>query len=137
MKRTRISSKLNSLVEDVNHVKESLSAIFNITKHSKIPLGLEKVIRETFKCTIYLSVPVKVPIIAKCCKTILGCNECVNRWYSGPDSLNKPCPLCNDERGYSETMIWKGVDNFVKAIEDLNLDNQEEEEEDFTPDPEL
>ena len=30
--------------------------------------------------------------ITKCCKIILGCETCVNSWYSGDDVLSRSAP---------------------------------------------
>ena len=37
----------------------------------------------------------------------------VNQWYSGDDALTKKCPNCRVERGYSETMLLRGLDDFL------------------------
>ena len=78
----------------------------SLTNEAAMPLGLKRVINDTFKCQICHSVPIKPPVIAtKCCKNILGCQSCVNTWYSGIDSMTKTCPMCRAERGCVETMI--------------------------------
>ena len=46
--------------------------------------------------------------MSKCCKSILGCERCVNGWFEGPEALLKTCPACNTECGYSETLMLKG-----------------------------
>lgn len=85
---------------------------------------------DTMKCTICMAVPIKPPIIiTKCCKNMLGCEACVNTWFSGPDALTKPCPLCKSERGYNETMVLRGLDAFLTEISKLDLGNSDEENE--------
>ena len=59
-------------------------------------------------------------LLAKCCKSIIGCEECVNRWYSGPDALTKSCPRCRSERGYNETMRVLGLDDLLTGLKRLN-----------------
>ena len=45
-----------------------------MTLTSDLPIGLRRVLRDTFKCQICHSVPVKPPVIVtKCCKKSLGC----------------------------------------------------------------
>ena len=68
-------------------------------------------------------------IVSKCCKTILGCESCVNRWFSGNDALTKDCPLCRSERGYTETMLVRGLDGFLQEI--LSVIQSEEERDDY------
>lgn len=101
-------------------VKSSLEEIFALTKDSAVPLGLLRVIKDTFKCSMCLGIPEPPVVTTKCCKSILGCETCVNRWYSGPTALRKQCPLCKSERGYSDIMIMRGLDNFIAEVAKLN-----------------
>ncbi len=113
----------------------SVDAIFTLTKDSKIPLGLQRVLMDTIKCTICMAVPIRPPIIiTKCCKNMLGCETCTNKWFSGPDALIKPCPLCNCERGYNETMVLRGFDNFLNEISKLRLGKYDTEDSDSDSD---
>ena len=41
---------------------------------------------------------------------IIGCECCVNVWYSYTDALKKSYPSC---RGYSETVILRAIDEFL------------------------
>ena len=60
----------------------------------------------------------KPPLIfTKCCKAIIGCEECISKWYSGEEALTKPCPLCRNARGYNETSQVLGFNNFVRDLE--------------------
>ena len=105
---------------DIRDIKESIKLIFSLTKDTKIPLGLQKALNESFMCLMCTKMPIAPPIIVgKCCKHILGCQECVNRWYSGPDALQKACPYCQTERGYTETMQLTGIDEFLTAVKNL------------------
>ena len=36
--------------------------------------------------------------------------------YSGPEALIKTCPSCRAERGYSETMLRRGMDSFLAEV---------------------
>ena len=48
---------------------------------------------------ICYSVPMKSPVIvAKCCRNILWCQGCVDKWYSEADQMTKLCPICRAER---------------------------------------
>ena len=73
----------------------------------------------TFICKIYYATPMKLPLIAKkCCRGLLGCEECVNAWYEGVDGLSKKCPYCNEPRGYASTFQFKGMDEFLVGVRD-------------------
>ncbi len=59
----------------------------------------------------------KPPVImCKCCKVVIGCESCVNAWYTGPEALTETCPACRAERGYSGMMILRGLDNFLTVV---------------------
>lgn len=92
----------------MNSIKISIEDINLFTRdtQSKLPIGLKRALQENFKCKICHSSPMQPPVVvAKCCKSILGCESCTNNWYSGPDAMTKTCPLCRAERGFTETMI--------------------------------
>ena len=69
-------------------------------------------------------------IVTECYKTILGCASCVNAWYSGEDALTKTCHKCCAARGYNETMLFLGLDNFMNEIcKPIQTENEQDEEE--------
>lgn len=53
-------------------------------------------------------------IIAKCCD-LLGCEACVDQWYSRRD-MAKNCPACGRPRGYTQTMRIHGLDDLLKSL---------------------
>jgi len=84
---------------------------------TELPVGLKNSINITLKCCICRTSPIKPPlIIAKCCKSILGCEECINELYRGEEGVNKPCPLCRAERAFTETMRLYGVEGLLHSI---------------------
>ena len=120
--------KLETLINEVGSIKENVLDMFSLNKNSNIPLGLKRVIRDTFQCTICCRVPIHSPVIVtKCCKTILGCETCVNAWYSGAEMLTKTCPSCRAERGCNETMVLRGLDDFLLQMAKV-LETDETEE---------
>ena len=132
-KRSRTERKLEMLLDDVGTVKEALTDIMSLTRDSRMPLGLKQILRDNFQCFICHVVPIRPPvIITKCCKTILGCETCVNAWYSGEDALTKTCPKCRAERGY-ETMLLRGLDDFLKQIQKAIQTEDERDDEDVPP----
>ena len=58
-------------------------------------------------------------VLSKFCKSLLGCEECVNTCYSRPDALTKCCPRCRLERGYTETMRLLGLDDLLEGLKCL------------------
>lgn len=125
--------KLDLLLNEVENIRETLDDMMTLTEDTRVPMGLKRILRDTFKCHICHSVPIKPPVIVtKCCKNILGCESCINTWYSGPDALVKTCPACRAERGYNETMLLRGLDEFLKQIGRV-IQTEEEREEDSVP----
>lgn len=109
---TLISEKLSSL--DVK-----LSKILQVAPYYSLPLGLLAQLNDTFKCSICKSSPIVPPaIFARCCKRILGCMECTDKWYIGEDG-RRDCPLCRSDRGYSDTSKILGLDDFLITIREL------------------
>lgn len=133
----RVESTVNDTREDIESIKEAIQDILHLNSRSKLPLGILSLLRDAFQCKICLGIPVKPPaIVSKCCKTIIGCERCVNEWYSGSDALTKTCPSCRAERGYSETLILRGLDGFLleaKKVIDCEAGNDNESDGDEFP----
>ena len=80
-----------------------------LSKGMKLPPGLHRLLHDTFKCNICQSSPIRSPVMFTCCcKSILGCERCVDSWYSGEDGRSKKCPLCRSERAFTETVRIHG-----------------------------
>lgn len=108
---------LGDLADDVNLLSKKVDKVFELTKDTPIPLGLRCLLSDCLKCKICHQSPMKPPIIlAKCCKSIIGCSACVNRCFDGDDALTKSCPNCGGERGYAETMRLHGLDDLLTGI---------------------
>ena len=90
--------------------------MMTLSADNSIPMGLKRILRETFKCRVCHTVPINPPVIViKCYKTILGCESCINSWYSGEDALTKTFPSCRAARGYNETMLLRGLDDLFDS----------------------
>jgi len=110
-------NRLGELIDDIASIKEILTEMMTLTAESKLPMGLKRMLQDTFKCHICYSVPAKPPlIITKCCRNMLGCEGCVNQWYFGPEAMTKTCPMCRVERGCNETMLLRGLTEFLEGI---------------------
>ena len=65
---------------------KDLKSVVVLTPEISIPLGLKRIMMETFQCSISMSAPVVPPVIyARCCKHLLGCQSCVDTWYGGEE----------------------------------------------------
>ena len=111
------SVELESIMEDVKSIHRDLQSVLKLTPNSKVPLGLKQVLLDTFRCNICIATPMVPPIIyTRCCKRILGCQSCVDTWYSGEEGMRKKCPICRSERAYADTTQLKGLDDFLLTI---------------------
>ena len=113
---TPFDNAINPIKEDIAEVRKSLDQLVKIDRKSKIPTGLKLLLVETFKCKICHQTMVPPVIVTKCCKALLGCDGCINGWFSGEEALTKSCPACSTERGYNETMILRGLDDFLVQV---------------------
>ena len=133
-KKWKKEHKIDTVLHGISDIQSNISEIMALTVNSNIPLGLRQIVRDTFKCRICHIVPIKPPVIVtKCCKTVLGCEACVNNWFSGTDALTKSCPVCRVDRGYNETMLLRGLDEFLTKIRQVVQTNNEREEEEELP----
>ena len=124
-KRVKLDDTLEAIGQDVSAIRETITEMMTLTADCSMPLGLKRVVNDTFKCYICHVIPVKPPIIVtKCCKNMLGCQECVNTWYSGPDAMLKTCPICRAERGCNETMVLRGLTEFLENIRKIHDNNE-------------
>ena len=60
-------------------------------------------------------------IVIKCCRNLLGYQACVDTWYSGTEAMNRTCPMCCAERGVNETMVLRGLTEFMEGIRKLYM----------------
>lgn len=121
-KRLLKTDRWTKLMDKVDATGNDIEDMKSFTKDSKtnLPLKLQNDIREVFKCSICHGMPLKPPVIvAKCCKNIVGCEECVNTWYNGENAMIKTCPLCRAERGYADTMRLNGLDTFINTVSSI------------------
>ena len=115
--RRSITNTLDEMKDDLTEIVAAVHDLKELDKHSPIPIALQRLISDAFKCKICLKTPLTgPPILSRCCKVILGCETCVNQWYSGEDALTKSCPLCRAQRGYTETMMLRGLNEFLSGV---------------------
>ena len=90
-----------------------------------IPYSFICILHDSFICNICRKSPMRPPIIyARCCKRLIGCQSCIDEWYVGSEQ-STTCPVCWSERGYADTTLLKGIDEFLQAIVSLCGDKDE------------
>ena len=113
-------AQLDELNLEIRGIRKDISTVLTLSKGMKLPPGLHTLLHDTFKCNICHSSPIHPPVIfTRCCKSILGCERCVDSWYSGEDGRSKKCPLCRSERAFTETIHIHGLDDFLNGIAPL------------------
>ena len=119
-KRTAEYVKLNNISSELKEVKDGLEKIFTLTNGMNVPISLRSMLYDTFRCSICHATPMVPPVIfAKCCKYILGCQQCVDTWYRGEQGQARTCPRCRSDRAFVETCRVNGLDDFLTAIAPL------------------
>ncbi len=114
-----MEESLDGIRHEIGALQGKMDKLFTITKDMPIPAGLKLLLHDALKWKICHATPVKPPIIfAKCCKSILGCQACVDSWYVD-GGMTKTCPACRSARGLSETMIMLGLDDLVEGLRDI------------------
>ena len=109
---------LSEIKESILGMEKKLTEIMEVNEKMNIPTGLHRSLMDTFMCKVCRNFPMKPPLIySKCCKSVIGCEGCVNKWYTGDEALTKVCPLCGSARGYNETAQILGFDEFVQDLE--------------------
>ena len=99
-------------------IDQKVSKIMEITPNLRLPLGFISLLRDAFTCCVCKVSPIVPPaIFARCCKSILGCQRCIDRWYRGEPGIEKRCPLCRGERGLADTTVILGLDDLLIYID--------------------
>ncbi len=117
---TKVFSELRNITRIMQEVHKDVHDVFTINEQMRIPAGLHRLLRETFRCTICCAAPITPPVIfARRCKNIVGCESCVDSWYRAPEGMLRTCPTCRAERAYAETTRIRGLDDFLVAIKPI------------------
>ena len=64
--------------EGINCIRSDIQYLYQIDKRMKVPLALYCKLAEVFKCNICQHSPITPVIFARCCKSIIGCQSCVD-----------------------------------------------------------
>lgn len=91
-------------------LQAKVTRVLDVSNRMPLPLRFHSLLNQAFKCSVCLLNITPPVIVRKCCKRIIGCQVCTDRWYGGEDRMMKRCPLCHEEKGYVDTMILLGVE---------------------------
>lgn len=109
--------QLFEIADKLDTMDAKLSKILEINPNLPIPLGVSTLLLDNLRCNICQKSPITPPpIFVRCCKRILGCQNCVDQWYSGDQGLLKKCPLCRGDRGFADTSKILGLDDLLNAV---------------------
>ena len=116
-----------NIMREISSLRHDIRQILKLTKGMKLPPGLYIQLKETFKYHICQASPITPPVIyTRCCKNLLGCESCVDKWYSGNEGRARNCPLCRYERGLPETSRLNRLDDFLQSISSLFADDEDD-----------
>lgn len=118
-KRVKMSSVID-IDRNMKALRTQMDSLFAVQNTLKLPLSMRRLLVENFKCIICRNV-MKPPIIfSRCCKQILGCEECIDTWYRDEGTAtSKTCPQCRAERAYADTCRLNGLDEFLEGVEKI------------------
>ena len=112
-----ISDQVKQVATEVHEIHQELRSVLQIAGSMKVPIGLQHLIRDMFRCHICQATPLVPPVIySRCCKRIIGCQTCVDTWYGGENGTSKSCPICRAERAFAETTQLRGMDDFLEGV---------------------
>ncbi|MDA8002664.1 MAG: RING finger protein [Alphaproteobacteria bacterium] len=128
---TQSSSEQQQVVEELKSMKKSIEdmqlAIW--ANSGAMPITFKTGAEDAFRCKICHTAPCIPPVIlARCCTNIVGCQTCVDQWFTGADGLSKNCPICQQARGYAQTARLHGLDDFIEEVRKLGSQNPEPEQ---------
>ena len=116
------NTRFDDIEETLGRMNKRLETLFSVSSSAKLPLGIAATILTAFMCKICHSL-MKPPVIAsKCCRSLLGCQRCVDEWYGGSEGISRSCLNCRRDRGYSETFVIVGLDEFLTSVQPLFSD---------------
>ena len=104
-----IQTQLEKLSEDIQKVRGEIKKFHELAFRHKFSVSFLLELEESFSCIICRRIPARKPLIACSeCNSPIGCQKCVNEWYSGIQGLQQKCPKCRYERGLTKTAVLRG-----------------------------
>ena len=102
-----VSNKQSSeLITEIQGLRKMIEQLFEVNKQLPIPIGLRKILHETFCCCNCRCTMVPPVRFGRCCKSLIGCQSCVDRWFQGDSRLmQQSCPKCRTEHAYLKALM--------------------------------
>ena len=115
-----IQTKLEKLSKGIQEVKGEIKKFHDLAFRHKFSASFLLELEEAFSCIICRRIPArKTLIVCSECNSLIGCQKCVNEWYSGLQGLQQKCPKCRCERGLIKTVVLKGFNKLLQQIRNL------------------
>ena len=122
-KKKKTASQLNVLLtamkSEVGFLRADMKKLYKIDRFTQVSPALYEQLSESFKCAICRNLITPHVIFGRCCKSIIGCQECTDTWYRGEDGMAKSCPRCGIPRALPDTMRLHGLDDFLQSVKPL------------------
>ena len=115
-----IQTQLEKLSENIQEVKGEIKKFHGLAFRHKFSSSFLLELEEAFSCIICRRIPARKPLITCSeCNSLIGCQKCVNEWYSGLQGFHQKCPKCRCERGLTKTVMLKGFDKLIQQKNEI------------------
>ena len=88
--------------------------VFVIPAPVKKEINVVNLLHAFLQCIICKEISHAPIIVASCCESIIGCQQCVKGWI---DSGKNTCPKCREEGFNCATINLRGLDDFLGKIQ--------------------
>ena len=115
------SKVLATIKSDVDLLRTEMKKLYKIDRFTQVSPALYEQLLQSFKCAIYQNLITPPVIFGRCCKSITGCQGCIDTWYRGEDGMAKSCPRCDTPRALPDTMRQACQPSNFKNLELINI----------------
>ena len=91
--KKKICPSYGDIDKNLRALKNQVDSLLEVQNTLKIPLSIRKLVIESFKCIVCHSVMKPPVIFARCCKKLIGCENCVDTWYRGDQRGEANCDI--------------------------------------------
>lgn len=115
----QLQVQLTAMKSEVALLRADMKKLYKIDRFTQVSPALYEQLYESFKCAICRNLTTPHVIFGRCCKSIIGCQGCIDTWYRGEDGMAKACPRCGTPRALPDTMRLHGLDDFLQSVKPL------------------